>query len=85
MIETRIKEVWDLSVAVKDMANEIKTHEQTQEEFVEAFIKLIAQAIDDKSPYTAGHCNRVPELGMMLAEAVEASDEPLFKDFKFCQ
>ncbi|WP_032549160.1 HD domain-containing phosphohydrolase [Vibrio fortis] len=83
MIETRIKEVWDLSVAVKDMANEIKTHEQTQEEFVEAFIKLIAQAIDDKSPYTAGHCNRVPELGMMLAEAVEASDEPLFKDFKF--
>lgn len=83
LVETRIKEVWDLSLAVQDMAREIKDHEKTQEEFVEAFIKLIAQAIDDKSPYTAGHCNRVPELGMMLAEAVEASQEPLFKDFKF--
>ncbi|MEK7412612.1 MAG: HD domain-containing phosphohydrolase [Planctomycetota bacterium] len=35
----------------------------------ESFIKLIATAIDEKSPYTGGHCRRVPELTMMLAEA----------------
>lgn len=83
LIDTRIKEVWELSIAVKDMAAEIKRHEQTQEAFVESFIKLIAQAIDDKSAYTAGHCNRVPELGLMLAEAAEKSQSEHFKDFKF--
>ena len=41
------------------------------EELFESFIKLINAAIDDKSPYTGGHCQRVPTLTMMLAEAVE--------------
>lgn len=36
----------------------------------EAFICLIADAIDAKSPYIGGHCRRVPELTMMLASAV---------------
>src|SRR5258708_2429747 len=36
-----------------------------------SFINLINAAIDDKSPYTAGHCERVPKLTMMLAEAVD--------------
>ncbi|BCM24179.1 GAF and HD-GYP domain-containing protein [Methyloradius palustris] len=35
----------------------------------ESFIELIADAIDEKSPYTGGHCQRVPELTMMLANA----------------
>lgn len=39
----------------------------------ESFVQLIAGAIDDKSPYTGGHCRRVPELTMMLAEAVSAT------------
>ncbi|WP_045464435.1 HD domain-containing phosphohydrolase [Vibrio hyugaensis] len=82
-VETRIKEVSDLSDSVTEMTQEIQHHEQQQEEFVEAFIRLIAQAIDDKSPYTAGHCNRVPEIGLMLAEAVEKRDTGKFKDFKF--
>ncbi len=47
----------------------------------ESFIELIADAIDEKSPYTGGHCRRVPELAMMLAEtAIEAKEGP-FKDF----
>jgi HD-GYP domain-containing protein (c-di-GMP phosphodiesterase class II) len=37
----------------------------------ESFIQLINSAIDEKSPYTGGHCQRVPELTMMLAEAVD--------------
>ncbi len=83
VLDTRIKEIWELSVAVKEMSTELKQHEQTQEAFVESFIKLIAQAIDDKSAYTAGHCNRVPELGLMLADAAEQSQSEHFKDFEF--
>src|SRR5690606_13667892 len=40
----------------------------------EAFIELIADAIDEKSPYTGGHCRRVPELTMMLAQAAARMD-----------
>ncbi|MES1981753.1 MAG: HD domain-containing phosphohydrolase [Pseudomonadota bacterium] len=40
------------------------------EELFESFIGLINTAIDDKSPYTGGHCQRVPVLTMLLAEAV---------------
>lgn len=48
------------------------------EDLFESFIGLINAAIDDKSPYTAGHCQRVPALTMMLAEAVnETRDGPL--------
>ncbi|OGA13664.1 MAG: phosphohydrolase [Betaproteobacteria bacterium RIFCSPLOWO2_02_FULL_63_19] len=39
------------------------------EELFESFIELINTAIDEKSPYTGGHCQRVPVLTMMLAEA----------------
>ena len=52
-----------------------------QEALLNAFIKLIAGAIDAKSPYTGGHCQRVPELTRMLAEAACDSNDPPFKDF----
>ncbi len=44
-----------------------------QKELFDAFIKLIAGAIDAKSPYTGGHCQRVPVIAKMLAQA--ACDE----------
>jgi HD-GYP domain-containing protein (c-di-GMP phosphodiesterase class II) len=47
----------------------------------ESFIKLIADAIDEKSPYTGGHCQRVPVLTMMLAEAAIQSQHDAFKGF----
>ena len=48
------------------------------EQLFESFIALINTAIDEKSPYTGGHCQRVPALTMMLAEAVsETTDGPL--------
>ena len=48
------------------------------EELFESFVTLINIAIDEKSPYTGGHCQRVPALTMMLAEAVnETSSGPL--------
>jgi HD-GYP domain-containing protein (c-di-GMP phosphodiesterase class II) len=51
------------------------------EELFEAFIQLINTAIDDKSPYTGGHCARVPALTMMLAEAVNRTESGPLKDF----
>ena len=51
------------------------------EELFEAFIQLINTAIDDKSPYTGGHCARVPALTMMLAEAVNRTTSGPLKDF----
>lgn len=47
----------------------------------EAFIELIAGAIDQKSPYTGGHCKRVPELTMMLAQAAIDDESGPFTDF----
>ena len=52
------------------------------ENLFESFIKLIASAIDAKSPYTGGHCERVPEITMMLAEAVHKTKNGPFADFK---
>ena len=43
------------------------------ETLFESFISLINLAIDEKSHYTGGHCQRVPALTMMLAEAVNAT------------
>lgn len=51
------------------------------QELFEAFIKMIASAIDDKSPYTGGHCRRIPVLTMMLAEAVNETDSGPMSDF----
>ncbi len=51
---------------------------QQLEMLFESLIELINTAIDDKSPYTGGHCKRVPVLTMMLAEAAhEALGGPL--------
>lgn len=51
------------------------------ERLFESFVNLINLAIDEKSPYTGGHCQRVPALTMMLAEAVDATREGPLADF----
>ena len=51
------------------------------EALFESFIALINTAIDEKSPYTGGHCQRVPTLTMMLAEAVNETSEGPLRNF----
>ncbi len=58
---------------------------EAQKKLFESFIAMIAGAIDAKSPYTGGHCQRVPELAMMLARAAHKSDDPPFADFKMTE
>lgn len=82
-IATRIKEFYELSHSMVLMARSIKSHEKAQENLMESFIKLIASAIDEKSPYTGGHCERVPELASMLAAEANKSEEGIFKKFHF--
>jgi HD-GYP domain-containing protein (c-di-GMP phosphodiesterase class II) len=52
------------------------------ESLFESFISLINGAIDEKSPYTGGHCQRVPVLTMLLAEAVNETSEGPLADFR---
>ena len=51
------------------------------ENLFEAFIQMINTAIDEKSPYTGGHCERVPALTMMLADAVTRTEAGPLNDF----
>ena len=51
------------------------------ENLFESFIGLINTAIDDKSPYTSGHCERVPILTMLLADAVDNCKVGPFRSF----
>ncbi|MBT3559271.1 MAG: GAF domain-containing protein [Rhodospirillales bacterium] len=54
---------------------------EAQKKLFRSFIDLISSAIDAKSPYTGGHCQRVPELTMMMADAAVASTSGPFADF----
>lgn len=52
------------------LALENHTLLDAQKILMDSLIKIIAEAIDAKSAYTGGHCKRVPELAVMLAEEV---------------
>src|SRR5690349_12594046 len=49
-----------------------------QKNLIRSVLKVFASAIDAKSPYTGGHCHRVPTATNMLAKAAaDASEGPL--------
>jgi HD-GYP domain-containing protein (c-di-GMP phosphodiesterase class II) len=48
----------------------------------DSMIQLINSAIDDKSPYTGGHCSRVPQLTLMMADAVNRCRQGPLADFE---
>ncbi|MBK6742957.1 MAG: GAF domain-containing protein [Hydrogenophilales bacterium] len=56
---------------------------EAQRQLMDALIKLIAGAIDAKSAYTGGHCERVPELAFMLAEAACEENTGPLAEFRF--
>ena len=58
---------------------------EAQKRLLDSFIELIASAVDAKSPYTGGHCQRVPELTEMLTQAACDSDLPAFADFSLTE
>ncbi|WP_114783528.1 HD domain-containing phosphohydrolase [Vibrio tetraodonis] len=57
---------------------------EQQKDMMNAFIQLIASAIDTKSPYTGSHCQRVPELTQMLTK-VAHNDQGYFPQFSMTE
>ena len=53
-----------------------------QKNLFRAFLQVFAGAIDAKSPYTGGHCRRVPELTTMLARAAAEAEDGPFAGFQ---
>ncbi|MCH8012036.1 MAG: GAF domain-containing protein [Candidatus Marinimicrobia bacterium] len=56
---------------------------QQLEDLFESFIQVIAAAIDAKSPYTGGHCQRIPVITKMIVEAINKAKEGPFADVYF--
>lgn len=83
MVQSNISEVNYLSKSMVSMASSIEEYEKSLEALMESFIKLIATAIDYKSPYTGGHCARVPKLSIMLAEVANTCTDKPFAGFSF--
>lgn len=55
------------------------------EDLFESFVKVINIGLDEKSPHTGRHCEHVPVLTMMLADAVHESDSGPFADFRMSE
>jgi HD-GYP domain-containing protein (c-di-GMP phosphodiesterase class II) len=55
---------------------------EAQEKLLDAIIRLLADAIDAKSPYTSAHCERVPILAEMLVDAACKSESGRFNAFR---
>jgi HD-GYP domain-containing protein (c-di-GMP phosphodiesterase class II) len=56
---------------------------QAQADLVDSMVKMLAGAIDAKSAHTGGHCERVPELAMMLAEEASRCSAGPLAAFRF--
>lgn len=65
------------------LAVSIETREliEAQKNLLNAVIRLMADAIDAKSPYTGGHCERVPELATMLVDRLSAESSGPYATF----
>jgi len=50
---------------------------------LEAFIKSIASAIDEKSPYTGGHVRKVAEITMLIVNELNSAKEGKYKDIHY--
>jgi HD-GYP domain-containing protein (c-di-GMP phosphodiesterase class II) len=82
-IKTNIIEYEALSDSFVVMSKSIQTYQKSQEDLLNSIIKLIAEAIDAKSPYTGGHCARVPQIAQLLLDAANSAKEGVFKEFCF--
>lgn len=79
--DSGVKELHSLISAFFKMKTQIRKLLQQQRNLFDNFTKLIAAAIDAKSPYTGGHCARVPVIAQLLADAACDCDSGPFADF----
>ncbi len=69
------------SQAAVALSNKILIH--SLEELLDSFIRTIATAIDEKSPYTGGHIRRVADLTLIIADRINAVREGPFAECFF--
>lgn len=81
VIGSKIVEFYELSLSMKKMAESIDAYKENQKRLVDSFIKIVAESIDAKSPYTGSHCERVPILATMIAKEASKSRDGIFSDF----
>jgi len=79
--DSSIKEIHTLISAFVLMKSTVQRLLEQQRKLFDDFTKLIAGAIDAKSPYTGGHCMRVPRIAEMLAKAACESEKDAFAGF----
>ena len=82
-IHSNIIEYQELSDSLVSMAKSIYSYQKSQKRLLDSIVKLIAEAVDAKSSYTAGHCRRVPEIANMIIDAANKTQEGTLKDFVF--
>ncbi|MCH2108036.1 MAG: GAF domain-containing protein [Polyangiaceae bacterium] len=80
--EKELQEIVAALAAQAALALDNKLLLEAQKELLESFIKLIATAIDSKSPYTGGHCERVPVLTEMLVQSLCDTQTGPYGDFQ---
>jgi len=64
---------------LQEKLKEVQELQKAQQNLIDSFVRLIAEAIDEKSEYMGSHCERVPVLTMMLAKEVSKSPEVDFE------
>lgn len=58
---------------------------ESQRRLFDAIIQLIADAIDAKSAYTGGHCERVPQMAIEFADHLHAAADGPYADFQMSE
>jgi HD-GYP domain-containing protein (c-di-GMP phosphodiesterase class II) len=53
-----------------------------RKDLLHGVIRLVAEAIDAKSPHTGGHCRRVPQIAMRLARAAQDAETGPFASYR---
>ncbi len=79
-----MKRAQTLSSVAATAIHNARLYEAEQRMF-QAFVRVIATAIDAKSPFTAGHCRRVPEIALKLADAAHEIQDGPFADFSLSE
>ncbi|MFT5730044.1 MAG: HD-GYP domain-containing protein (c-di-GMP phosphodiesterase class II) [Desulforhopalus sp.] len=80
-IHSLIKTFVLMKSTIRDYTARLIRAKEEIEELFTAITELLAGAIDAKSPYTGGHCKRVPVVAKMLADAAHASKDTPFVGF----
>jgi len=73
--------IQEIQTKDKEILKQQEEKNKITKDLMDSFIQLIASAIDAKSKYTGGHCNRVPELAIMLANEASKCTKGVFKDY----